>query len=105
MKKTERKPLSMFSKETLDSLEMAEILGGTDNNKCSNLCNNNDKCADTECSNTPCSNTSCINGIPEDKRKTSTTDKGDIYNIDCINRENEEKEPIKEMPTIIINNK
>jgi len=27
MKKTERKPLSMFSKETLDSLEMAEILG------------------------------------------------------------------------------
>lgn len=27
MKKTERKPLSMFSQETLDSLEMAEILG------------------------------------------------------------------------------
>lgn len=31
MKKIERKPLSMFSQETLDSLEMAEILGGDNN--------------------------------------------------------------------------
>lgn len=31
MKKTEKKPLSMFSQETLDSLEMAEIFGGVTN--------------------------------------------------------------------------
>lgn len=38
MKKTEKKPLSMFSQETLDSLEMAEILGGiTNTGNCLNM--------------------------------------------------------------------
>ena len=81
MNKKNRQKLSMFSKETLDSLEMAEVLGGDNNTNCvnkgcntscTNTCTNqnscvNDKCfVNTECtddSNCPCaSNTSsCIN--------------------------------------------
>ena len=55
MKKTERKPLSMFSQETLDSLEMAEILGGDTNTGCSNNgCN-------TSCTNTCLNQNGCTN--------------------------------------------
>lgn len=50
MKNIENKTLSMFSQETLDSLEMAEILGGVDNTGCTNI----------GCSNETCTN-SCIN--------------------------------------------
>ena len=54
MKKTEKKPLSMFSQETLDSLEMAEILGGITN---TGTCINYDCGTDCACgsqNNTDC---------------------------------------------------
>ncbi len=53
--KNSKKNLSMFSKETLDSLEMAEILGGDNNTNCSNNgCN-------TSCTNTCTNQNGCIN--------------------------------------------
>lgn len=59
MKKTERKPLSMFSQETLDSLEMAEILGGFNNTHCSNnSCN--ESCTNTCVNQNGCINKKCI---------------------------------------------
>lgn len=55
MNKKNRQKLSMFSKETLDSLEMAEVLGGDNNTNCSNNgCN-------TSCTNTCTNQNGCIN--------------------------------------------
>ena len=68
MKKTERKPLSMFSQETLDSLEMAEILGG-DNN--------------TGCTNTGC-NTSCTNSCENQNGCTNEKCIVNTKNCDCV---------------------
>jgi len=50
--------VSMFSEETLNSLQQAEILGGTDdvNMNCTSCTNS--KCTNT-CSNTSCTDDSC----------------------------------------------
>ncbi|MBQ4421166.1 MAG: hypothetical protein II878_06425 [Bacteroidales bacterium] len=68
MKKTDKNSLSMFSQETLDSLEMAEILGGVDNTGCTNIgCN-------TSCTNS-CENQ---NGCTNEKCIVNTS------NCDCV---------------------
>lgn len=42
MNRINKQNLSMFSKETLDSLEMAEVLGGDNNTNCSNTSSQTD---------------------------------------------------------------
>lgn len=56
----QKKNSSIFSAETLNSMEMSEIFGGSDlsfNNMC-----NNTGCTNQTCWNTDCSNNLCING-------------------------------------------
>lgn len=92
MNKKNRQKLSMFSKETLDSLEMAEVLGGDINTKCSNNgCN-------TSCTNTCTNQNGCINKMcilnteckentadcPCASNKSSCIDKDCVYNFDCV---------------------
>lgn len=74
MNRINKQNLSMFSKETLDSLEMAEVLGGDNNTNCSNTsctnrCQNTDDCENTKCEtnfncsgNCVCDITTPING-------------------------------------------
>lgn len=64
MKKENKKNSSMFSKETLNSLEMAEVLGGDNNTNCSNtgctnICQNTSGCSNDEC----LPNSDCTDGI------------------------------------------
>ena len=101
MKKTERKPLSMFSQETLDSLEMAEILGGDDNKNCrNNNCSNEKDCTDTKCENGSCENhCTLVSGTTTStdttKLKDNTTDEVCSRNDYCV-FEDGEWHPIKQ---------
>jgi hypothetical protein len=59
MKKNVKTSSSIFSAETLSSMEMSEIFGGSDltfNNGCLN-----GKCLNTTCHNIDCINTICSN--------------------------------------------
>jgi hypothetical protein len=56
------KELHFFSQETLNSMEMSEILGGSElviNNKCSNGSCYNSTCWNVDCSNNIWSNREC----------------------------------------------
>lgn len=66
-----QKKVSMFSEETLNSLQQAEILGGSDvvNTNCSTCSNSN--CTNT-CSNTSCTDDSCNNPNTADKCGTNS---------------------------------
>lgn len=60
MKKNVKTSSSIFSAETLSSMEMSEIFGGSDlivNDRCSN-----GTCLNTTCYNVDCVNTICSNG-------------------------------------------
>lgn len=66
--KNSRKKISMFSKETLDSLAMAEVIGGVSTVENKGVCFNVKNCGDStnigECKNTDCS-TDCDCPIAE----------------------------------------
>ncbi len=89
------KSLSMFSKETLDSLEMAEVFGGDDNIGCRNEnCTNEENCTDSSCSNNSCSNV--CNMTVKQKENSSqrqntnnSTDSSCVYNSVCLCSEND----------------
>ena len=64
MKKNVKNSSSIFSAETLSSMEMSEIFGGSDiifNNRCSNTVCSNQTCWNTDCVNSLCSNGKCQN--------------------------------------------
>lgn len=86
MDKRNKQKLSMFSKETLDSLAMAEVLGGDNNTKCvNNGCNTS--CTNTcqnasDCTNTKCkTNFNCIGDCD-----CSIVTPIDINGKDCVDK-------------------
>lgn len=88
--KDNRKSLSMFSKETLDSIAMAEVFGGNDNTECRNeQCSNKENCTDSLCSNNSCSNV-CTVAVKDNKNSTqrqnggNSTDSSCVYNSVCL---------------------
>lgn len=92
-----RKSLSMFSKETLDSLEMAEVFGGDDNTECRNeKCTNKENCTDSVCNNSSCSNVLCSATTKDNKDSTqrqnadNCTDASCEYNSVCSCSKNNE---------------
>lgn len=79
-----KKSLSMFSKETLDSLEMAEVFGGDENSVCRNeKCSNKENCTDSPCSNNSCSNV-CTVVAKDSKNSTQIKDADNYTDTSCV---------------------
>ncbi|MBR1770345.1 MAG: hypothetical protein IJ748_07820 [Bacteroidales bacterium] len=101
MKQSKHIDISMFSKETLSSLEMAEILGGDDNTNCQNTsCTNEEKCTDKGCSNNNCNNSACAANTTTSKSSSGnsnsekSTDNDCRYNDKCVFNDGEQIYPL-----------